>query len=447
MDSSPNISVGIVSRNEIDFNLSGKFKVQNENENFFGKCKAKIVNNQIHIKNTYNEITVNNNIVFMPCNLSSDKFDLNDVVIGVNFHWQQKETQTFQGALKLQIDGEKIHAINVLPLENYLISVISSEMNANSSLELLKAHAVISRGWLLAQIEKNKKIQNQKTNYTSIQKTKDEYIRWYDREDHSLFDVCADDHCQRYQGITRAQNPNVIKAVNNTNGKVLIYDHEICDARFSKCCGGKAEIFENAWEPVNHPYLTPVIDNDKNPEGFDLNLTIEKNAENWIKNKPEAFCNTTDTKILSQVLNDYDFESKDFYRWKVEYSQNEISELINKKSNFDFGQIIDLIPIERGESSRLIKLKIVGTKKALIIGKELEIRRLLSKSHLYSSAFTVEKHDIQNNIPQKFILKGAGWGHGVGLCQIGAAVMGHKNYSYEKILYHYFKNTTLEKKY
>ena len=371
-------------------------------------------------------------------------FSLYDVTIGIKFHWERQETQIFSGTLKLVVEEEKITAINVLPVEDYLISVISSEMSASASPEFLKASAVISRSWLYAQIEKRKQLSNHDRGFFSFSKSDGELIRWYDREDHNIFDVCADDHCQRYQGITRASNPIVREVIKETRGEVLMDNDTICDARFSKCCGGVTEKFENCWEPVPHSYLTALRD-DEVPSYPDL--TDEREAEQWIRTSPEAFCNTTDKEILSQVLNNYDQETSDFYRWKVEYTQEELSGLIHRKTGMDFGPIIDLIPLERGSSGRITKLKIVGVRRSFTIGKELEIRRTLSETHLYSSAFVVDKKDIRLDIPSRFILTGAGWGHGVGLCQIGAAVMGAKGYSYRKILTHYFPGASIEKRY
>lgn len=447
MNSSPNIQVGILKKEQIQFRLAGKFNISRLLENCYNQCIAKIDNDKITLTNNNKTLTFEKEVTFIPCNVSADHFELKDVTIGIDFHWEQKENQKFQGALKLLIVENEIQVINILPIENYLISVISSEMNANSSLNLLKAHAIISRSWLKAQIQKQDDINISEQNYNPIHKTKSEYIRWYDREDHSYFNVCADDHCQRYQGITKAHKQNVIKAVHETRGSVLMHNNNICDARFSKSCGGVLELFENCWEPVKHPYLSKVIDNDKPPKGYELDLTNEGNASAFINGNPDAFCNTEDENILKQVLNNYDLSKNGLYRWSVEYSQIELSKLIKKKSDIDFGEIIDLIPIERGESSRLIKLKIVGTNKTLTIGKELEIRRWLSESHLYSSAITIKKSDIKNNIPSKFIIRGAGWGHGVGLCQIGAAVMGEKGYDYKEILMHYYKNACIEKIY
>lgn len=444
MKTTPDIHVGIMSSEKVEFCFDGKFQLNGTENTFVSNHLVTIENEKIKLEGS--EI-IAEELFFSPLDFEASEFELKDVTIGVNFHWEQKENQKFQGALKLIIEDGKITVINVLPIENYLISVISSEMSANSSLDLLKAHAIISRSWLIAQIEKQDKLTETAESYESTFETKDEFIKWYDREDHINFHVCADDHCQRYQGTTRSHNPNVIAAVNETFGVVLSYQGIICDARFSKCCGGIAELFENCWEPVDHPYLTAVVDNPENPKGFETDLTLEKNAIPWLKNAPEAFCNTDDEEVLKQVLNEYDWTAKDFYRWKVEYKNDELSELIQRRSGRDFGKIIDMIPVERGPSGRLIKLKIVGSKQTLTVGKELEIRRWLSESHLYSSAFVVEKEELVDNVPQKIVLYGAGWGHGVGLCQIGAAVMGHKGYKYDEILHHYFKNITLEKKY
>lgn len=400
-------------------------------------------------------------LLFEPQHESTDAFELLDVTIGINFHWERKEDQRFLGALKIIVENGKLTGINVIHVEDYLTSVISSEMSATASLELLKAHAVISRSWLLAQIQKNKEIAEANTEYSTFTQTEEELIRWYDREDHTRFDVCADDHCQRYQGITRASTDMVKQAIAATRGQVLTSDQKICDARFSKCCGGAFEEFQYCWEDLKHSYLAKQRDYQgassiTAPHTADSqwsmvqtpDLTQEAEADRWIRTSPEAFCNTTDKKILSQVLNNYDQETTDFYRWKVEYTQDELAKLIQQRSGIDYGQIIDLIPIARGTSARLWKLKIVGTKKTLIIGKELEIRRTLSSSHLYSSAFVVDKEEVSSKgIPGRFILTGAGWGHGAGLCQIGAAVMGEKGYPYDTILLHYYIGANIDKLY
>ena len=435
----PEINVGIVSAKEIHFTLNGHFFAKGEtvsDNQVVTFSEGGILWNE----SQYRELT------FTPQD-DQNSFSLYDVTIGLNYHWERQETQVFSGTLKLVVDEEKIVAINILPVEEYLTSVISSEMNANSSMELLKAHAVVSRSWLFAQIEKRKALSGKDEGFFSFTKTKEEYIRWYDREDHTIFDVCADDHCQRYQGITKATNATVAEAVKATRGRLLMYDKKICDARYSKCCGGATEEFENCWENTHYPYLSSIRDTDKE-ENLPLpDLTKEEEAERWIRKAPKSFCDTHDKKILSQILNNYDQETTDFYRWKVRYTQTELAELIRTNTKSDYGDIIDLIPVQRGPSGRICKLKIVGTLKTFTIGKEMEIRRVLSDSHLFSSAFVVDKGEVKEGIPQNFILSGAGWGHGVGLCQIGAAVMGEKGYSYEEILLHYYKGAEIRKFY
>jgi SpoIID/LytB domain protein len=441
----PNVTVAILSEKEVEFDLYGDFKNTSTGDLLNGKCKAKYKDDLIYLFSEGKDFEPQKEIILNPTEPSSESFLLKNVTIGLQFHWEQKQNQRFVGALKIIIEDNKLTVINIVPVEQYLISVISSEMSATSSIELLKAHAIISRSWLLAQMEKRKKISDQK--YVSEIVTDEEIIKWYDREDHVLYDVCADDHCQRYQGVTKLHAHNAERAVRETKGSVLMYNENICDARFSKSCGGISESFENVWEDVEHPYLQSIIDYKFEPDEYETDLTNEDAAIKWITSSPPAFCNTTDEKILEQVLNNYDRKTKDFYRWKVEYTQEELSNLIKEKSGIDFGKIIDLIPIERGYSGRLIKLKIVGTNKTLTIGKELEIRKVLSTSHLYSSAFVIEQENVEDSIPQKFILIGAGWGHGVGLCQIGAAVMGELGYKFDEILLHYFKNAQIKKIY
>jgi SpoIID/LytB domain protein len=440
----PELSIGIMYQSEIIFRLNEKYLLAPYGIPFEKLHKVNYREGKIWLDD---EVTDELELLFEPVRYHEASFELNDVTIGINFHWERKEDQTFKGSLKIIIENEKLTAINVLPLEDYLVSVISSEMSATSSLELLKAHAIISRSWLLAQIEKGKRLQKTDKIYQSISETPEEYIRWYDREDHLNFDVCGDDHCQRYQGITRQSTALVEQAVNETRGQLLMNGDQICDARFSKSCGGIAETFENVWEPEVHSYLQAIIDNPNTPEGFDTDLTNEAAADKWIRNAPAAFCNTRDKEVLSQVLNDYDQETKDFYRWKLTYQQADLAELIARKSGRDFGAILDLVPVERGKSGRLKKLKIVGSKLTLTIGKELEIRKTLSESHLYSSAFVVDKQNMENGIPGEFVLTGAGWGHGVGLCQIGAAMMGAKGYKYDEILLHYFRGASISKEY
>ena len=448
--SEPKISIGILFEKSIKFELHGNFRIKGSQQFLSGICKAKIVNDQIEIANNNTALHFDNELVFIPSDPSSEHFILRDVIIGVKFHWERKEKQSFKGWLKLLCTGYKIHAINIVPLEEYLTSVISSEMSAKGTLQLLKAHAIVSRSWVMAQLVKAKKIRNENLAHETEKKSEDELIRWYDREDHEHFDVCADDHCQRYQGITKIYTDISKQAVNKTRGLVLMSNDEpgkICDARFSKSCGGISEAFENVWEPVHYPYLIPVVDYKYEPENYTVDFSKERNARKWILSSPPAFCNTTDKQILSQVLIDYDQETTDFFRWKVEYTQTELAELIKEKSGIDFGEILDLIPIQRGASARLIKLKVVGSKKTLIIGKELEIRKLLSKTHLYSSAIVIDKMEEVNGVSQKFVLHGAGWGHGVGLCQIGAALMAASGFFFDEILSHYYKNTTLKQVY
>ena len=402
----PNVTVGIVSAEKISFVLNNPYTAKGEL--LTGLQTVEFFEGGILWRgNQYRELT------FTPQD-DEASFSLHDVTIGVNFHWERKETQVFCGTLRLVVEADKIVAINELPVERYLTSVISSEMSATASLEFLKAHAVISRSWLLAQMNKRQRQEKGGAAFFSFIKKDDELIRWYDRDDHTLFDVCADDHCQRYQGITKQSSPAVEQAIQATRGQILAYEDEICDTRFSKCCGGQTEEFQYCWEDTPKPYLVSFHD---------------------------PYCNTNDKHILSQVLNDFDQETPDFYRWTVEYTQEQLSELVNRKLKDDFGTITDLIPLERGKSGRIWKLKIVGTKKSFTIGKELEIRRALSETHLYSSAFEVEK---QGNC---FILHGSGWGHGVGLCQIGAAVMGEQGKTYDEILLFYYRNAIIKQLY
>lgn len=434
----PKVQVGILSEPQIEFILLNSYHIKGKE--IAGRQVVTYVDGQIRWQgHLYDEL------LFEPMHEESDAFELLNVTIGINFHWERKEDQRFMGALKIIVENEKLTGINVIHVEDYLTSVISSEMSATASLELLKAHAVISRSWLLAQIHKNKAITASQSLYSAFTQTDQELIRWYDREDHTHFDVCADDHCQRYQGITRASTEMVRQAIAATRGQVLMWKGNICDARFSKCCGGAFEEFQYCWEGIKHPYLSKQRDS-KTGSGLP-DLRVESEADQWIRTSPEAFCNTKDKKILSQVLNNYDQETTDFYRWKIEYKQDELSELILKRSGMDYGQILDLIPVERGTSGRLVKLKIRGSKRTMTIGKELEIRRTLSTSHLYSSAFVIDKADIVDDVPGRFILTGAGWGHGVGLCQIGAAVMGEQGYPYDTILLHYYIGATIDKLY
>ena len=409
----PTVKVGVLSGQQIRFSLNSTYTAKGET--LTGEQTVELTEGGIRWHDQqYREL------LFLPLD-DNASFSLHNVTIGIDFHWERQETQTFRGALRLMVDADRIVAINELPVEQYLESVIASEMSATSSLELLKAHAVISRSWLLTQMMKREKNQGG-NNFFSFVKKEDELIRWYDREDHTLFDVCADDHCQRYQGITRSEQaevnggkPLVGEAIRQTRGQVIMYGEELCDARFSKCCGGKTEEFQYCWEDTPKPYLVSVDD---------------------------PFCNTQDERILRQVLNDYDQETPHFYRWTVAYTAEELTELVNRKLKLDLGDIQDLIPLERGKSGRIWKLQIVGSKRTFTIGKELEIRRALSESHLLSSAF-----DVERTTAGDFILKGKGWGHGVGLCQIGAAVMSEQGYNYEEILLFYYRGAEIKKVY
>ena len=431
-ETQPTISVGILRSKVIRFTLHGDFRINGNGSVVTGDQTVSVQDGKILYNNDLHD-----EIIFSPFS-TTDSFDLLDVVIGIHFHWERKETQRFNGSLKFIVIDDEVQAINIVPTEDYLTSVISSEMSATSSLELLKAHAVISRSWLLNKLE-NKETES---HAASMVVTDERIIRWYDHQDHTLFDVCADDHCQRYQGITKASTQAVREAIKATFGEVLTYDGKICDARFYKACGGATELFENCWEEVHHPYLLPVADS---AQGKLPDLTQEAVARKWILSSPEAYCNTHDKTVLSQVLNNYDQETPDFYRWKVDYSQEELSSLVKEKMGIDFGKIIELVPLRRGASARIIELKIVGEKRTMVIGKELEIRKALSVSHLYSSAFVVDKEEREGTL--HFVLRGAGWGHGVGLCQIGAAVMASQGIDYRSILSHYYPHSSLTKRY
>ena len=439
-DKEPEVKVGIVSGQKIHFSLNKPYLAKGET--VIGEQEVEFSEGGVLWNgNQYSSLT------FHPQSADAS-FSLSDVTIGVNFHWERKETQTFLGTLRFVVESDKICAINELPVEKYLESVISSEMSATSSLELLKAHAVISRSWLLAQMKKRRDVAESGNNFFSFTKKEDMLIRWYDREDHTIFDVCADDHCQRYQGITKETSPHVAEAIRQTKGQVLLDGDEICDARFSKCCGGVTEEFQYCWEDTPKNYLTAVRDIALGIESTLPNLTNEEEAEKWIRFNPPAFCNTQDKRILSQVLNDYDQETVDFYRWKVTLTQEKLQQLIADRLKMDLGSILDMKSVERGTSGRISKLQIIGTEKTFTIGKELEIRRTLSDSHLLSSAFIVDKYDIdEQGVPQRFELIGAGWGHGVGLCQIGAAMMGEEGYLYDAILLHYYQGAEIKKLY
>lgn len=436
----PTVRVGILAAPEITVSLSGTFTTPDgapvSGEQKFALSEGKVLWNG----RSYDDL-------LFKASAESCRFEIRDVIIGVNFHWERRENQIFAGDLMMVVEKGMLVAVDIVKVEQYLKSVISSEMSATANDNLLRAHAIISRSWLLAQIEKHTNINAGVEEASPMVITDTEISRWQDREDHVLFDVCADDHCQRYQGIGRQTTEAVEAAVDLTRGMVLTdRTDRLCDARFSKCCGGVFEEFESCWEPKHFHYLEAQRDSAE-PMAFP-DLTIEENARAWILGSPEAFCNTKDKEILGQVLNNYDQETQDFYRWTVEYGQDELAALIKERSGIDYGGIVSLEPVIRGTSGRIVQLRIIGTKRTMLIGKELEIRRTLSKSHLYSSAFIVEAGPKRaDGLPSTFRLRGAGWGHGVGLCQIGAAVMGAKGYSYEQILVHYFKGSSITKLY
>ena len=431
------VDIGVLRAAQIKFDLIGDFCLHTTGGVSTEKCSASAGKGSVSFgsgKLLYNGIQCDE-LVFVPCDDDS-VFTLHDVVIGVNFHWQRKESQTFKGKLRFIIEDGEVRAINRIDVEEYLVSVISSEMSATSSLEFLKAHAIVSRSWLYAQLLRQEKVLQSTLGWENDE----EIVRWYAREDHTLFDLCADDHCQRYQGVTRAHNPNVALAVQETAGLVLKCCGEVCDARFSKCCGGVTELFSSCWENENPGYLQAFRDCGEY-EPLPL-LSDEAAARRWIESTPPSYCATDDNAVLSQILNGYDQETNNFYRWRVEYTQAELSAIVAERSGIDFGAITELVPLERGASGRIIRLRVVGEKESRVVGKELEIRRWLSKSHLYSSAFVVDKIECNGNLC--FVLKGAGWGHGVGLCQVGAAVMGGKGFSHLQILAHYYPGSSIE---
>ena len=423
----PKIRVGIMAAREIRFCLNDSYT--DGRSSYEGEMSISAVQGRL----SWNGVLIDS-LTLKP-NDHSATFTLHDVTIGIGFHWERKEEQTFSGQLKFIVEDGLVRAINILPVEDYLTSVISSEMKPTASREFLRAHAVISRSWVLAQLRSPyHKADTAKpiTNDHILNRI----IKWYDHDQHTLFDVCADDHCQRYQGRTRIISAAAQAAVKDTFGQTLVSEGHLCDARFSKCCGGVTEQFETCWQDEHKPYLVALRDSSIN-EGALPDLTVEENARQWILSEPKSFCNSADGNILSESLNGYDLETPDFYRWTVQYTTAQISDIFSRKSGLDIGDIVDLRPIKRGPSGRIFELEIEGTKSTVTIGKELEIRRTLSESHLFSSAFVIEKTQ------EGFILKGAGWGHGVGLCQIGAAVMAAKGYTYREILQHYYPHTTL----
>lgn len=429
----PLITVGILTAPKVRFSIEGAFAL-NGRPVPPGHYEAAIREGRIQIgPDTATEMA------FVP--LSTDSlFTLHDVVIGIQFHWQRHQSQSFRGALKLIVDSEMITAINAVDVETYLQSVVSSEMSARACPEYIKAHAVLSRSWLLAQLDPDDTL-----SHYACTATPDETVRWYDRQAHTLFNVCADDHCQRYQGCARA-NPEAVRAVEATAGEVLTFAGRLCDARFSKCCGGVTERFSTCWQPVDYPYLRPVADAPDNPAVPDL--SDEAEATRWILSTQPAYCAAPGRKVLESVLNDFDQETNDFYRWQVDYTADRLADIVRRRAGIDFGRIVSLTPLHRGASGRIDRLEIRGSRRTMVIGKELEIRRTLSESHLYSSAFVVIPHDPDaRGVPSSWTIRGAGWGHGVGLCQIGAAAMAYDGYDYRSILAHYFPGAEISKAY
>ncbi|HSE98905.1 MAG TPA: SpoIID/LytB domain-containing protein [Blastocatellia bacterium] len=441
----PSIKVGILTRvRDARFSLKGSFSTEARGLVPEGDYSCRLENGTIWVSGLERER--DRAITFTPAEFDSCRVVIEDVTIGIDFHWQRKETQQFQGALTLFATDDGLTLINKLPLESYLVSVISSEMSASCPPDLQRAHAVVSRSWLLAQL--HRRGEEKRPAGQSISESPAEQIRWYDRENHTDFDVCADDHCQRYQGISKAFSRSAFEAVRDTRGKALVFGDEVCDARYSKSCGGMTEIYSAAWEDKEVPYLVSIYDGAGKTPGYDMPLSVESNAERWIASSPPAYCDTTNRELLARVLPGFDQETTDFYRWQVSYTKDELREILEARLGHDFGRIISLDPLERGQSGRIVRLRIVGEKKSLVIGKELEIRRALSRSHLYSSAFVVRADcERGEGAPLTFHLLGAGWGHGVGLCQIGAAVMAERGRSHEEILAHYFRAADLRRLY
>ena len=444
IDREPDVAVGLMTGVDgVSFELKGQFVGPDGARFDAGSYRASAASNMIEVVNAGGERRALSPEVKLAPEHAGSSFIVRDVEIGIDFHWQRKQDQEFRGALQLKLSGGKLVVINPVPVEEYLISVISSEMSATSHPELLKAHSIISRSWLLAQLKPWKKAHGQAHSTIKTNGGSKELIRWYDRENHADFDVCADDHCQRYQGITKATSREVFESIRATFGQVLAYHDGLCDSRFSKSCGGMTESYAAAWEDITVPYLAVSYDGQAFPVEYQLPLSDETNAVAWIRNSPPAFCQTDDRKILSKILPDFDQETTDFYRWHLVIGQEELQELLRHKLGIDFGAIQKLEPIERGGSGRLIRLKIVGERETVVIGKELEIRRALSPRHLYSSAFVVDAEEGLSGIPSQFKLIGAGWGHGVGLCQIGAALMAELGDDHRRILAHYYRGAQL----
>ncbi len=445
MTKEPMISVGVTSvESAVNFRLIGHFEANGRMRLPQGEYTARLDGGRISILSRDGGMIIRDpSIGLLPELPGKNRFVLGKVPIGAGFHWEQRQDLTFQGELHVRsFDDEHLQVINRLPLETYLSSVIGSEMSGTAPFEFLKAHAVISRSWALRRIDRGPGPASSTSSH--VKPTDGETIlRWTGAEAHKGFDVCADDHCQRYRGVLEGTAANAERAVQETRGEVLTHENEICDARYSKCCGGMTESFRAAWDDRNIPYLTGLPDNDHFPLEFSYPLTEEENAQAWITRSPEAYCNTKDRQLLEMILSQLDWPTRDFFRWQEVYTQKEISEIVAEKAGSNLGRIRDLLPLARGVSGRIIRLRIVGTARTVTVGKELEIRRVLSPTHLYSSAFVIQREGERGEIPRSFRLLGAGWGHGVGLCQIGAAVMATQGRPYRELLEHYFPGTSL----
>lgn len=439
IDTEPQILVALAQRTtEIALTLEGVYRLP-DGRGITGALLARPDGEAIVLADSANRLVFRNrDIVLAPDDPAESFFTLSNVAIGIDFHWQRTQRESFRGRAVLSTDaGATVSILNRIGLEDYLASVISSEMSAEAPLEFLKAQAVAARSWLCAMLDKKRQPRPPQL------RTDGEISIWQDVNDHEGFDVCADDHCQRYQGITKIISDNVARAIAGTRGVFVVHSDEICDARYYKCCGGRTDVFATAWEDEDPAYLQSVRDSDV----FEPPVTSEDDAALWLGRIPCAYCNTNDAELLGRILPAFDLETLHFYRWRVAYEKQDLPDLLRQKSGIDFGEIEHIIPLKRGPSGRISKLQIVGTKRTVTIGKELEIRRWLSPTHLLSSAFVVaSEHDLNGHL-RRFILHGGGWGHGVGLCQIGAAVMAEKGFASKDILAHYFPGAELRKLY
>lgn len=439
IDCEPKIKVALLQNSpEARLKLTGPFFLP-DGRAVSGEHTVSAAGGQILLRDSGKREIIRQKEIFLSPDASTGAyFTVLNITIGIDFHWQRVQEQSFHGALFLSGHSEStFNLINMIPLEEYLASVISSEMSADAPLEFLKAQAITARSWLVAMLAKKESVR------TLPRQKEDEMLTWQDVNDHQGFDVCADDHCQRYQGITKIISENVALAILSTSGTFLTSQGQICDARYYKCCGGQTDIFSSAWEDQSPPYLQSITDDDH----MHSPISSETEAADWLFDLPPAYCNTTDKALLRKILPTFDQETLNFYRWQVTYTRRELEDILKKKSGIDFGNLQHIIPLDRGPSGRIYKLKIIGTKRTVVVGKELEIRRWLSDSHLLSSAFVViAEHETYGSV-RRFIFHGGGWGHGVGLCQIGAAVMAAKGFKAEDILAHYFTGANLRKLY